>query len=304
MPSTQARFLESVKKTAGERASDEDRPDGGTTVADRSAYWAGRCLRTPARSSTSTGSRRSREPSRRSPPPCCCPRSALPAPSSAPPSAAWSPPSAVRSTARAWSAAANAWSRCRPSPGAGSGPTRPGRRRERVVVAVGPAAPGWRERLAMLPWKRISLVAAALFAATLVTITAFEIAAGKPVSSMTGGSDGDGRTTLCRLGGGSGGGSSTEDDKAPTDGTSPSGEPSSVSSDSASPTGESTGVPSVSPPGSSRCRRPLPPPRPPPLPHPPPPRPPGSRRRRPPSPRRRRRTADLGPDRQRTAGRA
>ena len=46
----------------------------------------------------------------------------------------------------------------------------------------------------MLPWRRISLVAAALFAATLVAITAFELAAGKPVSSMTGGSDGDGRT--------------------------------------------------------------------------------------------------------------
>ncbi len=107
-----------------------------------------------------------------------------------------------------------------------------GTRRDRVVVAVGPADPGWRERFRMLPWRRISLVAAALFVATLVVITAFELAAGKPVSSMTGGSDGDGRTTFSRLGGGSGGGTSTDDDdKAPADGSSPSGGPSSVSSD-------------------------------------------------------------------------
>ncbi|MBC9734355.1 hypothetical protein [Nocardioides marmotae] len=100
---------------------------------------------------------------------------------------------------------------------------------------AGPA-PTWRERLAVLPWKRIALVAAGLFVLVMVVISAFEALTGKPVSSYTGGSDSDGGTSITRI---TGGGSSDEDgDKdrgpkqgepsdgtRPSDGTTPSGQP-------------------------------------------------------------------------------
>lgn len=47
-----------------------------------------------------------------------------------------------------------------------------------------------------LPWRRIVLVAAGVFAAALVTITAFELVSGRAVSTLTGGSDGERRTTV------------------------------------------------------------------------------------------------------------
>lgn len=68
-------------------------------------------------------------------------------------------------------------------------------------------AGGWGERLRALPWRRVSLVAAGLFLATVLAITAFELLAGKSVSQLTGGTDGDsgGGTTISRIGGGQGG---------------------------------------------------------------------------------------------------
>ena len=45
-----------------------------------------------------------------------------------------------------------------------------------------PAGTGWRARLALLPWKRIALVAAGLFALAVVAITAFELVVGRSVS--------------------------------------------------------------------------------------------------------------------------
>ena len=116
------------------------------------------------------------------------------------------------------------------------------------AVAGEPPDASWRERFAMLPWKRISLVAAGVFAATVLAITAFEIVAGETVSSLTGGTDGVGGTTITHLGG-SGGGTSRHDDKAPSDGgSSPtaetSTEPSTEPSDQASPTDEPTESPS------------------------------------------------------------
>jgi hypothetical protein len=80
---------------------------------------------------------------------------------------------------------------------------------------------GWRERFVLLPWKRIALAAAGLFAAAVVAITAFELLAGQSVSSLTGGSEKDDRPTIGQLGGGSGGDSS-DDDKPRPDETSPS----------------------------------------------------------------------------------
>ncbi len=56
--------------------------------------------------------------------------------------------------------------------------------------------PGWRERLALLPWKRIALSAAAAFVVALVAIAVFELVSGRSVSSYTGGSDRDSSSTF------------------------------------------------------------------------------------------------------------
>ena len=92
---------------------------------------------------------------------------------------------------------------------------------------------GWRERFVGLPWKRISLGAAGLFAAALLAITTFELVAGETVSSITGGTDGGGGTTITHIGGGSNGGTSPDDDQSPSDDTT---SPSDESSDPSSPT--------------------------------------------------------------------
>jgi hypothetical protein len=113
------------------------------------------------------------------------------------------------------------------------------------AIADEPPAVGWRERLVVLPWKRISLVAAGLFVTAILAITAFELLAGESVSSITGGTDGDGGPTITRIGGGS---DTSRDDRAPSDDTAtPSGEPSSEPPDEASPTDEPTDEPSESP---------------------------------------------------------
>jgi hypothetical protein len=112
------------------------------------------------------------------------------------------------------------------------------------AIADEPPAVGWRERLVVLPWKRISLVAAGLFATAILAITAFELLAGESVSSITGGTEGDGGPTITRIGGGS---DTSRDDRAPSDDTAtPSGEPSSEPPDEASPTDEPTDEPSES----------------------------------------------------------
>ena len=81
--------------------------------------------------------------------------------------------------------------------------------------------------LAGLPWKRIAVVATGLFVAAMVVILAFELVTGRAVSSYTGGSDSDRRTSIPGLGGGR-----DQDDPAgdqdgpqPTPGETPSGEP-------------------------------------------------------------------------------
>ena len=69
------------------------------------------------------------------------------------------------------------------------------------AVADEPATLSWGERLTLLPWKRIAVYAAGLFVVAILTITAFELIAGRTVSSYTGGDD-SGGTTITRLGGG------------------------------------------------------------------------------------------------------
>jgi hypothetical protein len=65
------------------------------------------------------------------------------------------------------------------------------------------ASPGrWRQLLRELPWKRIVVASAALFAVAMAAILAFELATGRPVSSYTGGtSDTDRGTSVPGLGG-------------------------------------------------------------------------------------------------------
>ena len=55
---------------------------------------------------------------------------------------------------------------------------------------------GWRNTLIGLPWKRIALGAAAIFVAAMLVIVAFELITGRAVSSYTGGSDPDRRTSI------------------------------------------------------------------------------------------------------------
>ena len=93
--------------------------------------------------------------------------------------------------------------------------------REQLEEAIEVASPvSLRERLSRLPWGRMALTALALFVVSLLLITAFELVAGRSVSSITGGSD-SGDTTIEQVGGGSGGGDQDPQDQ-PTGSTSPS----------------------------------------------------------------------------------
>jgi hypothetical protein len=124
--------------------------------------------------------------------------------------------------------------------------------------------PAWREALDKMPWKRVALVAAAVFVVAMIVIVSFELVAGKPVSEITGGTkDGTERTSVPGLGG-----TASTPSKSPTatpsgSGTasgsaSPSIQPSASTSPtagssqrsaapSASPSASPTGAPSVTP---------------------------------------------------------
>jgi hypothetical protein len=113
-----------------------------------------------------------------------------------------------------------------------------GEARAELDEAIVPASPvRWRERLSRLSWKHIGLGTLGLFVVTLVVITAFELVAGRSVSSITGGSD-SGDTTIGQVSGLDSGGSDQPDpDDGPTGSTGPSGraEPSDEPTESASP---------------------------------------------------------------------
>jgi hypothetical protein len=93
-----------------------------------------------------------------------------------------------------------------------------------------PVPGGWRGVLAALPWKRILLWAGATFLVAMVVILVFELLTGRAVSSYTGGSDSDRRTSIPGLGGGG-----TADGGGTTDEPAPTGEPAPTDA----PTGES-----------------------------------------------------------------
>ena len=82
------------------------------------------------------------------------------------------------------------------------------------AAAESAVRPRWRELLSGLPWKRIAILASATFVVAMLVILAFELATGRAVSSYTGGSDPDRRTSIPGLGGG-GAASDTDDPSAP-----------------------------------------------------------------------------------------
>jgi hypothetical protein len=88
------------------------------------------------------------------------------------------------------------------------------------------AEPGWQQRLAVLPWKRIALATAAVFLVAMAVITGFELLSGRAVSSMTGGSSDRERTSFSGL--------TSEKKSTPT--PTPTPTPSSTPSGSTSPT--------------------------------------------------------------------
>lgn len=118
-------------------------------------------------------------------------------------------------------------------------------------------APTWRERLAVLPWKKIAALTVATFVVVLVVIASFEALTGRSVSSFTGGSEKGSSSTF------NGGGSSSDDgeddkdgeknpDRQPSEGTEPTEQPSDgAPSEPAEPTEtaptEPTEVPTTEP---------------------------------------------------------
>ena len=107
------------------------------------------------------------------------------------------------------------------------------------------AAPGWRARLEGLPWRRIAWVSAALFLVTILVITLVELFVGKPVSSITGGTDGGG-TTIGDVRDGGSGGRQRQPDK--DDPVGPGGSPSPTGSPTPATPSESTPTPTTPPP--------------------------------------------------------
>lgn len=104
--------------------------------------------------------------------------------------------------------------------------------------AKNPTAGGFTTVLAGLPWKRIAVVATGLFVAAMVVILAFELVTGRAVSSYTGGSDSDRRTSIPGLGGGrdQDDPAGDKDEPQPAPGETPSGEPDESTGETEQPT--------------------------------------------------------------------
>lgn len=91
----------------------------------------------------------------------------------------------------------------RAGPGAGGSPQLAGA--PTATLEREAAREPWSQTLGRLPWKRIGLVSAALFAVTVVVIMLFELSIGRPVASLTGGTDSESGTLVPGVGGGGGG---------------------------------------------------------------------------------------------------
>ena len=115
--------------------------------------------------------------------------------------------------------------------------------------------PPWREILTALPWKRISVGAAGVFVVAMLAIVSFELLTGRAVSSYTGGSDPEARTSVPGLGRSHSSSTPTPTPSGtPTSGAS-SADPSADSSPSANPSGSpsegQSGSPSAAPSGGT-----------------------------------------------------
>ncbi len=98
----------------------------------------------------------------------------------------------------------------------------------------------WRQLLRGLPWKRIAVIATALFVAAMLVILVFELITGRAVSSYTGGSDPDRRTSIPGFSGeGDSTPAPTEQTQTPTEDVSPS----EGASDQVEPTVDPTATP-------------------------------------------------------------
>jgi hypothetical protein len=74
--------------------------------------------------------------------------------------------------------------------------------RELGTAEATPESVGWRDALSGLPWKRLAVIAAALFVVAMLVIVSFELITGRAVSTYTGGTDDRGaRTSVPGLGG-------------------------------------------------------------------------------------------------------
>jgi hypothetical protein len=111
------------------------------------------------------------------------------------------------------------------------------------------SAPGWRERLRAVSWRRPLLGAAALFLVVLVAVTAFELISGRTLASAVRGGH-SGGTTLSHVTGTGGG--THHRSPSPTRGSGPTESPSTTATPSAtpSPTASPSATPSEEPSGS------------------------------------------------------
>ncbi len=105
-----------------------------------------------------------------------------------------------------------------------------------------------KERWAAVPWRTVLPWALGTFVVVMVAITAFELIGGRPVSSLTGGSNGKGTSISRVVDRDTGGDRHRDRDPEPSGGVTPSDQPSDTPTDpSTTPTGEPTETPSVLP---------------------------------------------------------
>ncbi|HEX7739118.1 MAG TPA: hypothetical protein VF426_05685 [Marmoricola sp.] len=104
-----------------------------------------------------------------------------------------------------------------------------------------PDGPSFKERLALMPWKQVGLFAGGFFLCAVIVITGFELIAGKPVSSLTGGTKGGG-TSFSRFDNGQ-----HHPSRSPSVTTSPSATPQPSKSPSARATPSSGASPTATP---------------------------------------------------------
>jgi hypothetical protein len=108
----------------------------------------------------------------------------------------------------------------------------------------------WKQWLAALPWKRIVLLTVGLFVIAIVAITVFELLAGRPVSSFTGGSKDSSGTSFSDLGGGAKKNSKPAPSHRPTRGSTPTSLPTPQPTPTQGPTQGSSSTPTPTPSGT------------------------------------------------------